>query len=235
MKLIDLFEDQQHQTNGSTTNFSGRFRQSKAAFSDPKSGAFSSVKDDKRDPHMVKKYHHGPMEDDTPEAEVGEDAYVYFAQWLADQNVTNPHMPRIYDIKKIQDSTGKFIYKYQVEKLNSATELGLEELMNVFGQHFVSDTTAQQVADELDFESGVDTPDNKKILIHVMGRFCEDMVKQGSNNIKSDSLREALMLIQKFLKDHKGKMFGLDIENSGNIMFRRGPHGLQLVITDPVS
>jgi hypothetical protein len=234
MKLLDLFEDQQHQTNDSTTNFSGRLKQSKAAFSDPKSGAFSSVKDDKHDPHMVKKYHHGPVGDGSPDSEIGEDAYVYFAKWLAKQNVTNPHLPRIYDIKKIQDSAGKFIYKYQVEKLNSATELGLEELMNVFGQHFVSDTVAQQVADELDFEAGVDTPANKKILIHVMGRFCEQMVREGCKNIKSESLREALGLIQKFLKDHGEKEFSLDIENSGNIMFRRGPHGLQLVLTDPV-
>ena len=234
MKILDLLnEEQQHKTTGAIKHYSGKLKQSYDAFNDDKSGAFSSVKDDKTDPHMVKKYHHGPMDND-PDSEVGEDAYVYFALWTAKKNVSNPCLPRIYDIKKIKDRTGKFISRYQIEKLIPGSDLEPEELWHIMQRYFTKnedfDATLQDVKRRIHNNHDMKTP------ILMMGRLCEMYIKGRSDSIKDESLKEALDLIREFLQTYKNsKHFTLDIENSGNIMFRRGPHGLQLVITDPVS
>lgn len=234
MKILDLLkEDQQHSTRGAVKQYSGKFRQSDAAFNDSKSGAYSSVKDDKTDPHMVKKYHHGPMDND-PNSDIGEDAYVYFALWTAKQNVNNPCLPRIYDIKKIKDNSGKFIYRYKIEKLISTNAIEPEELWRMFDRYFVKDQKFDDI--QKDVKRRVHNEESTKLPTLMMGRMCEEYIKGRSDYIKDESLKEALDLIRKFLETYKkSKGFTLDIENSGNIMFRRGPHGLQLVITDPVA
>lgn len=232
MKLKDLFEDRQHETKASLKNYSGKLSHSDAAWDDPKSGSFSSVKDDNKDPHMVKKYHHGPLGKQSDDEEIM-DAYVFFALWMTKQNINNPCLPRIYDIKKIKDKTGKFIYKYQIERLISGTELEVDDLWQIYDRYFVRNENTEKIVKQVKYR--FQDPNEAKNMVRVMGSACEAYIEGKFDMISDDSLKEALDLVAKFVKEYSSKGFTLDIENSGNIMFRRGPYGYQLVLSDPVA
>lgn len=238
MKLRDLFEDQQHRTTGSESNYSGTFKQAPGAFNDSRSGAYSTVRDDKTDPHMVKKYNHGPM-DDSPDSETGQDGYEQFVQWLIKKNVNNPNIVRVYDAKKIKDSTGKYIYRYQLEKLIEGKALDIDELNGVYERYFNTDAPLSisykhlKNVEGLKRLEGAQLNEIKNDFIRMMGYLCTKTIKGEKGLITDETLLEALGIVGEFVKAHSD--LWLDLENAGNIMFRRGQYGYQLVITDPVA
>ena len=50
--------------------------------------------------------------------------------------------------------------------------------------------------------------------------------------IKDETLMEALSYLKQFMKSADNVMYDI---HKGNIMYRRTPHGLQLVLNDPVA
>lgn len=202
-----------------------------------RSGAYAAVQDDRHDPHMVRKHHYYPLNDtpkdatdNYPQEYLVQDNYTRFAIWLAANKIDNICLPRIYNIKRIEDSSGKYIYKYQIEKLIEGTSLSPKQLLHAFSHYFDLDA----LRDYKHF----DWNDNRSI-IRLMGEYCAKYIYSGTDKmIINDELIEALNLIKTFVKDElvaNDIGFTMDIANSGNIMFRRTGLGLQMVITDPVA
>lgn len=180
-------------------------------------GNYSTVKNDRNDPHMVRKHHHTPVDDRV------DDGYVDFVNYLIKNKIQDVNLPRIYDIKEITDPSGQKIYKYQIEKLNSIKDISLKELQALINR-------------SIDANYHVDTIKNedtyKRELLRQFGRDLENCLKASDySRIKDEELIKTLQTIKDYTETKEDTW--LDMGNAGNLMFRRGPTGLQLVIADP--
>lgn len=180
-------------------------------------GNYSTVKNDRSDPHMVRKHHHTPIDGRV------DDGYVDFVNYLIKNKAQAVNLPRIYDIKEITDRSGQKIYKYQLEKLNSYNDISLEELQALINR---------SIDAEYEVEDSVNEGGNKRHLLRQFGRDLEKCLLSGDySRIRDEELIKTLQTIAKYLETKKDAW--LDMGNSGNLMFRRGPTGLQLVLADP--
>jgi hypothetical protein len=223
MKICDLLEIITPEIT--KANYSGELKQSHNSLNDPNSGAFSVVKPNKKDPHTVNKFHHGPLSsvpDDN--GDIVSDGYTLFALWLAKNKIYNVCLPRIYKIRKIVDSNGKYIYSYNIEKLHNATDIKTDELLDILSNYFSKN--------EIDYIKK--NSFNNKDIIRYVGKICERYIKGQKTSIINNELIDGLDIISKFVSEYNSKVF-IDLENSGNIMFRLTQYGYQLVITDPVA
>lgn len=176
------------------------------------SGNFSTVKSDKKDPHMVRKHHH------TPTGPGFEDEYVTFINFIIENKIHSPFFPRVYNVKQIADKRKDKVYKYTLERLNSYNDVSYQELV-VLIKRLV--------------DMHIKPTMNKREIIIELGLLLEDAVKNGNMSaIKDDHLIEAINIFRTYYKMHAPF---LDMSNSGNLMFRRTVHGIQLVIADPVA
>lgn len=230
MRLKELFEA--YKTNITNKKFNGAFVQSRDSANKPNSGAYSTVAQDKKDPHMVRKWNHGPMTgeenkeriiSDRTDEDIIDDGFKQFAIWLAKSDIHNPCFPRIYDINRKEDKYGNYIFDYKVEKLLEPDELSVEEMESICDHYF----SISEPVKQWHMERGSRT----------MAKLFSDAINQtisGSSNglIKDEALIEALSYLKKFMKDNDDVMYDL---HSGNIMYRRTSHGLQLVLNDPVA
>lgn len=208
--------------------YRGKLRDTDADTFRSNSGAFSTVVPDRHDPHMVRKHHHDPIVGDTD----SEDAFVHFVNWMIEEKIQNIHFPRIYNVKKITDSEGKYIYKYQIEKLIPANKLSKEELLHVVHMNFDVESIKEE-----NTRARWDAKDTTSI-IRAIGEACERVITgEGDRSIKSRSIVKALNEILNFNRwAYERDLYAhLDLVNSGNIMFRRTPQGLQIVFSDPVA
>lgn len=222
MKIQNLLEI--IDTKVSTKKYSGRLREPADSQDRPRSGAFSTVKPDK-DPHTVIKHNHTPTQEDYKY----KDAYEHFVKWLIENKIYNVHFPRIYDVTKIKDSAGDYIYKYQVEALLNYKELDLEELHHVFDLNFDMDSM-----DDLNW-----TDLDARELTSNVGAECVNVIlgRVDSSFVKNPELLNALKLLRDFSEwaYQSDKRINWDLANAGNIMFRRTGQGLQIVFSDPVA
>lgn len=185
-------------------------------------GAFSTVKNDRTDPHMVKKHHYAPIHADDEYI----DGYVKFVNYLIANEISVTNLPRIYDVKKISDPNQQYIYTYQLEKLTPVSEVGLDEIISLFKR-----TVKAEIPDRFNNE---DDAHKAREILRMMGNMFETAVTYGDyERIKDTSVIETLKVIARFLEVASDDDLGFDMANPNNIMFRRGPYGLQLVITDP--
>lgn len=182
-------------------------------------GAYSKVRQHRHDPHMVTKQHHSPKA-----AKL--DKFNQFAKFVIENKLTdNPHFPRLYNVTKITDNKGDYVYKYDIEKLENLYELDKNELFNIYETHFerdsrdmhkISKMTAMDIADQIAYE-------------------IEDGIDGTTGIVKSESLAQALSILNKYLREVR---YSEDREtindiHAENVMIRRGKYGYQLVITDP--
>lgn len=183
-------------------------------------GGFSTVIDDKTDPHMVRKHHHTPL---TPK---WNDAFVQFVTYLINNNLSAVNLPRIYNVTEISDKNGHKIYKFQVEKLIPETDVSLDELKALVDR---------TISVELNYDKQTSEQYLRGEILYQLGVFFEEAVQTGDySHIIDEEVVKTLKIIESFLKKagHEHAV-GMDISNPSNIMFRRGRYGLQLVISDP--
>lgn len=117
----------------------------------------------------------------------------------------NPYVPRVY---KRNDKI------YQIEKLVSPRVLTSEDM--------------SAVADKMGVYVNQDDDAHQKyyhIIIYIKNRINYDQ------EVKSKKLKEVIDLIKNLISEHG---FVNDVGGE-NIMFRRTPHGYQLVFSDPIA
>lgn len=217
MRIETLLELVQPSVTRKTTNLRFRDRDD----DDPDAlgqGNYSTVKSDRHDPHMVRKHHHAPLKPGRYE-----DGYVDFINFLIDNNIQEVNLPRVYDVKEITDPKGHKIYKYKLEKLESVKEISTEELLNI---------VERTLNRPYDLEPALREDHAKMELVRNLGYDLGQAISYGDyRNIKDEEMIKTLQALHEYVKSKKN--IHIDLRNSGNIMFRRGPTGLQLVIIDP--
>jgi hypothetical protein len=176
-------------------------------------GHYANVRKHKGDPHLVVKSQHSYVD----EKELKLDSYYQYLNFIryhkiADKNI---HFPRTYK-KQLYAKDNKKNYTLEIEKLEHLTDLNIKELSAIFNKDFV---------DVGDVES---IKDYKKV---------PDIIKYTLNSgnmdkIRSTTLKTSCMILRKIAKKLKKSTYDIHISN---IMFRRTPHGPQLVFTDPFS
>lgn len=215
MKILDLLERQIDTVISPDAKYRGKFK-NKNLPDDGRTGFFSRVADDKKDPHMVVKSTIKPQYSD---------GYHYYIKQLIEKDLidTNIHFPRIYNVKRIEDKNGYNVYKYQMEKLVKFLVLDIDLQKAVLENNFNYDKGKVELEIE---QYGA-----KGIAIQVA-----DMLDEGARGktsvIKSSSLMEALKVLNMIKEENS--MLTLDIHIS-NFMVRMTPSGPQIVLTDPFS
>lgn len=145
------------------------------------------------------------------------DGYYAFLKLIdrAEDQKHNPYLPQIDSVERVQSVRGPYL-KVRMEKLNSIETLGAEELELVFKKIFPK----KEWPDE-DFGYNIDWVDQLDVS---MGHLFS-----GSSRSRDPALQTAVEMVRSL--SHK---YMVDMHQY-NFMFRRTPHGAQLVITDPLS
>lgn len=183
------------------------------------SGIYSTVTKDLDDPHMVRKLHHDP---DT----AGLDGFVKWGEYMIKHKLmNNPHLPRIYNISKEMIDGGGFVYEYTMEELTplSKGNIRKDEFEALWRQH-MSEESYPEDADEMSGEE----------LMGFLGSIIMAAIEgddKSLNDITSESLKEAVLHLRHYYEEESSNPIP-DV-HSDNVMMRRTPHGLQLVVTDP--
>ena len=191
-------------------------------------GYFSRVTPDKNDPHMVKKK-------STMAVDSERDGYRIYINAIASAKAAegNPYFPRVYSAKTLQDPDGNALSNYTMEKLVDwrSQDVSLEEILPAIIAHIGEEKVERSKELMSDF-SEADFKD--KLMWFVANKFdaCADV---GVCNALPPLAKEAQDFISHIVGRNRRELVkGLDIKNE-NLMFRRTPHGMQLVITDPIA
>lgn len=221
------------QTTIQDKNFNGTLRSTKRKWGSehPKElgrGAYSIASTDPNDPHMIRKHHTSPLA-------ARFDPFLDWVKFLIDNNhLNNPHFPKFYNIQKITDKHGSYIYSFTMEKLQSLTDKNINtEILYAIAERDFTDP-------DYIFENVSRVDSVESIAYEVaskMGNTMENAVMRDKvSDIKSESLLEALTIVKEYYDANADVIEDLRADiHGGNIMYRRGPHGFTLVITDPFS
>ena len=191
-------------------------------------GNFSAVYANSKDPHMVNKNSIA-----LTKRVDGFDAYV---KAIAESgfNGVNPYLPRIYVRKQFNSSDDKTAFKYEMEKLSTLSDLRFDEIYAAGEKVGVSEESLAEILN--DYNNSISANDDESaaeaidFAISTVIQFIDDVVT-GSAVSADMQLNQAAILIENTLKI--SPKFEADITNS-NVMFRRSPVGVQLVISDPI-
>ena len=179
-------------------------------------GSFARVEDDKSDPHMVKK------------DSIYDSAYDAYISMLISENQmgSNPFAPRVYRTTKLSTDSnhGDKVYRYQMEKLISASELenswdqmSKDEILPYF-----LDQMGIKKEDRVDFFHSV----------YEISRYLKRIIHRYISTVNIDPNLAKIFNIAEYLV-RNNEHFEWDLHEE-NFMFRRTPVGYQLVITDPI-
>ena len=176
-------------------------------------GVFSTVKQD-RDPHLVKKT--SKYAEDTHK-----DGYWFFIKNVIDHKLwENPYFPRVYQFKKFSKGDDAH-YRVQLEKLVDLNSISKKELYamarKVFGESGMKDVIEKE-------EDIIQIP-------AALEHLCENLY---DGEIHTEGLDPDLVSAIATLRKMNANKFEYDLHRE-NIMARRGPHGLHMVIVDPFS
>lgn len=195
-------------------------------------GWYSVVRNDKKDPHMVKKNSKAARKQ-TDDGVENEDGFDYFAKALIDNNLIDsiPFFPRIYDIKKITDRNGDYIYKYQIEKLVPYHQLTTKEMQTVISRY----------TQNFDYEHNAKLLGSRATPQYVMhlwfaGELSNIVDGMKRKTIKDEDLLNALNILKNMasqIQDESDGKTGFPDIGASNLMYRRTKYGVQPVITDP--
>lgn len=190
---------------GGELNFNHEWKRSKAELG---RGVFAKVTADKKDPHMVNKRTIQPM---GPEHRVKADGFNQYVRMLkANDVMDNIHFPKVYKATTSTDKTGTHRDSYTIEVLEKLSSISKEEF--------------EALAERCFFRPVYDAD----ALAERVSEACESAYGRKSY-IKMETLLEACEIVERF--SHESD-FQLDL-HEGNLMVRRTPMGLQLVISDP--
>ena len=208
-EMLDLLGEDITNTRFSDSKYRGQFSKAdRMTSTELGRGSFSKVMAD-RDPHMVRKQSIRPMGRGAEDLADGFDAFV---QMLIDEGLMdNIHFPKVYKAHRSHDVTGQHKSKYVIEKLERfGTNLRRDEIAQIEETHMVP---------------GYDEDYSMTDRIYDSCRSA----KARERYIRMDSLKEACAALEHMAATSD---FRLDIHGQ-NIMVRRTPHGLQLVLADP--
>lgn len=175
-------------------------------------GYFSFVKPDEEDPHMIRKYHRRPDDE--------EDAFDYYVEELRKRKLWNKniHFPRIYNTNVHQG------YKdWTIEKLINTDDVSNTEYRALIKRYFSG----------ANVDSGLIAAASTKEYIPLLLRFIRKYTSYEAESfeVEDEELSKALDILRDMVID----VPEIDDFDWGfdNIMFRRTSVGLQLVFTDP--
>jgi hypothetical protein len=171
------------------------------------------------------------------------DSYYKYLSAIAksDRIQRNPYFPKIYNVKIVEDKTGRRAYSVDMERLLEFDTLSAEECVMLgermffnfagFAKEYVArhkEIVPQQHRDKVSMKSKGTAG---FVLLKAIEK-CINFGEQVATYVKDPRLKEAMIILRALIKnDHD---VAPDIHD-GNIMVRRGPGGPQLVLTDPVS
>jgi hypothetical protein len=190
---------------GGKMNFNGDWRQKKGELG---RGIFSKVTPDRKDPHMVQKRSTNPM---GPDHHIKADGFEQYVRMLVDNDLMdNIHFPKVYKANTSTDTTGTHRNTFTIERLADISSISEEEFQSLAERCLLRPVY-----------------DAKGLADRIAGACASAYDRK--TYIKMETLLEACELIEAM--DNVAD-FRLDIHD-GNLMVRRTPHGLQLVISDP--
>lgn len=223
MKIQDLLEDLVNATidrkkyNGTLKTKNDSLIRSNKELGN---GSQASVKHDPNDPHMVKK-HNTKVYPSKPAWEFGQtnDGYNKYIEFLINNNLTdNIHFPKVYNVKTIVDKDENKIHTYTMEKLVESEHLSEEEV-NAFIEHNLIGRWKIKLLDEYNA-----LEDTCSLISNCICGYSEALTF-----FSNEELIEAIKTLTKV----KAAIAGQIDLSSYNIMWRRTPHGMILVFTDP--
>lgn len=211
LEVLDLVNEDLARTQISDRKYGGTFnldRASKKTTDELGRGGFSSVRPDKADPHMVKKQSIVPLGRSHADKE---DGFSVFVRMIAENGMMdNIHFPKVYKAQKITDANQTHRHHFTMEKLTPLESLEPEEIASVEEHHMTPGYNDELSIAERIYDA------------------CRS-ARARDTYIKMESLKEACEALDE-MDDVSD--FRIDIHDD-NIMVRRTPHGLQLVISDP--
>lgn len=209
-EMLDLLGEDLTRTQVTDRNYGGVMKFDRNALKKRAlaSGIFSTVMADEEDPHMVKKVSSQPM---GPDHHVKADGFNQYVRMLAqDDLMDNIHFPKVYKANTTTDKTGTHRNSFTIERLVDLQNISPEEFEGLAERCFLRPVVdAAAMADRI-------------------SASCESAYER-KMYIRMDSLIEACEIMQRL---DQASDFRLDL-HEGNLMVRRTPHGLQLVISDP--
>lgn len=195
------------------------------------SGFFSSVKSVLNDPHLVKKYRN----------RFGErDKYWDYADIIIKEKLwNNPYFPRLYTKQTYLDREHQELPIIKMEKLDS--KINKKEALYLLDKMFkLSGKDLKEFQEEIN-ENGVDfiTKAIARPIAAIISAESETAFTFYSGfsefrldvKIKDPLLKQA---INKLIEIKNEISSSVDL-HTNNLMYRRGPTGVQVVITDPFS
>lgn len=173
-------------------------------------GKYSTVKTD-RDPHFVKKTSRSS-------GKAKSDGYWYFIKVVIRNKLwENPYFPRVYEFKKYYKGDEAH-YRVKLESLVDLNDLSKKEIEAVIARMSGNEDRGSYYKEEnMDHIS--------EIVRAIFWKRTRGLFKNPDPNLLS-----AMNTLRKI---NKGNVHLRPDLHKGNIMFRRGPHGVHPVIVDP--
>lgn len=197
-----------------------------------KSGAYSYVKDDKNDPHVVHKYQ---------KKHNSRDAYWIFLDHLKNSDMMdNPYLPKVYKHTVVKDVKDNVKNSATIEKLMPLSEASPSDIFlmchRAYGMEFEETPSGKLYTRNSRFMGS--RYDENHASRYALNRLLEtiELAVQGytpSDNdeiITDEQLLEATAFVRKVMEE-SGSSTDM---HSANFMLRRTPTGAQLVIIDPL-
>jgi hypothetical protein len=176
---------------------------------DNPAGGFSMVKPDK-DPHMMKKSSLRAMPDYQREG------FKEFIMFLHNNKFENIHFPRVYEVTTIQGKDGYVIDKYKVERLIEGHKVDRQLMRN-----YVVSLCGEEAMEDWHDEGAY----------RLLAAMIMQAVDYDERPFTADSLNDACAIVARAIRAIGGTN---DLGTDANIMYRQTPHGIQVVLNDPI-
>lgn len=168
------------------------------------------------DPHMFGKSSRHPMNKD-------EDGYYQYIKAVEPYIDSNPYLPRVYSIRstKTPDSPSERMH-YRLEKLFTFRDVAFDQSEQLKAMMM------RVLSKDTNFNDTVYNLWHYKLIPAIKSAI----LTNDYSAFRDSKLIHALKLIAKVLDKHPNILLDMKFDN---VMLRNTPHGLQLVISDPVA
>lgn len=212
LELIQVNKDHRKSQNQFKDDLHNERRLSRVSnASDKKTGFYGRVYD-KEQPHTLTKANY--VSEDPKN-----DPYLIYINYIADNNLSaeNPFLPRVYEVRTLEDVRGRVKYKIEIERLKRLDEIPEEVIIGITNTLFDPEQVDAQ-------RHPIYTP--TMLLAKCIELVCKQRLES-----KDNLLNAAGAIVNKIKKSNN--RFDYDV-HKGNIMVRLSPSP-QVVIVDPIS
>lgn len=205
-------------------------------------GVRAVVHQDEDDPHMVTRYSKSHQSNYF-------DKFNKYAKIVVERKLwQNPHFPRIYETETElvgPPESGRAYTNWKIERLFSYETLSFDDVRamvyNYFNEEFfreamgmLSDQSSPDNIDEVYFERRWETAAdvNRPVVAIIIEDMCEQIlpIAIGTLNENNEAFEQATFILNEL---YTTVFKSEDDLQATNVMFRRGPGGVQMVFTDP--